>query len=349
MEQRLDISWEGILKVFIAGFLFYVLFLARHIVVWFFFALIIALLLEPAINFLRRLRLPKMLAVGLVYASILGIFGLILYLASPIFIYEINQFAKNIPDYFVKLNPILRGLGIDIAQNFKELNANLIAGLQDSSQSIIRAVSVFFGGVSSTLAIFIFSFYISLEEKGVEKFLVLVSPKKYEEYILTIFEKAQYKVAGWFGARIMACVFVGIASFLIFFFFNIKYAFTLSLISGVLNFVPFIGPLATGLLVMVFVGISDSWIVAIYIAVALAVIQQLENNIVTPLLMKKLLNLPPILVLLSILVGGAIFGFLGVIFIVPVFGILYEFLKEFLEKKRAEGYDVSSEPMAGNY
>ena len=334
MEQVLDISWKTIIKIFIAGFVFYILFLARNVVIWFFFALIISVLLDQAINFLRKLRVPKILAVILIYLSIFGFIGLIIYLVSPIFVLEMGQFIKNIPDYFEKINPLLKNLGFDIAQNFQDLTRELIFGLQESSKSIIKALSVFFGGVSSTLLIFILAFYLSLEDKGVEKVLLLLSPKKYERYISSLFEKVQFKVAGWFGARILACIFVGIASFIIFFLFKVKYVFILSLISGALNFVPLIGPLVTGILVLLFVGVSDSWLVAVYIVVALILIQELENKIITPLLMKKLLDLPPVLVLLSILVGGIMFGLLGVIFVVPVFGIIYEFLKEFLQKRK---------------
>ncbi len=336
MEQTLDISWQTITKIFIAGFIFYILFLARDIVVWFFFALIISLLLDPAINFLRRLHFPKILAVVLIYVSIFGLLGLTIYLMAPIFIFEINQFYQNIPDYFQKLSPILESLGIDVVQNFQDLTINLISGLKESSSSIIKAISVFFGGIASTILIFAFAFYISLENKGVEKVLALLAPKKYEDYISTIFERAQFRVSGWFGARILACIFVGVLSFIIFFLLDVKYAFTLALISGLLNFVPFIGPLITGILAFLFVGVSNSWILAVYIIIALYIIQATENTFITPLLMKKFLDLPPVLVLMSLLIGGTIFGILGMIFVVPVFGIIYEFLKEFLERRREE-------------
>ena len=336
MNQTLDISWETIIKVLITGFVLYVLYLARDIVVWFFFALIISLLVEPVINFLRKLRVPKIVAVALVYLLIFGILGLMIYLAAPIFAFEINQLYQNIPDYFGRINPILKNLGIQVAENFEDFTATLVSELQESSGSIIKALSVFFGGIASTILIFVFAFYISLEDKWPERVLSLLAPKKYENYIITLFEKAQFKVAGWFGARILACIFVGIASFIIFFLFGIKYIFILSLISGFLNFVPFIGPLINATLILLFVGVSNSWIVAVYIVFALYIIQVIENNFVTPLLMKKFLNLPPILVLISLLVGGTIFGILGMIFVVPVFGIIYEFSKEFLEKRKEE-------------
>ena len=219
----MDISWQTIVKVFVAIFILYILFLARDVLVWFFFGLIISLLLEPAINFLRKVYVPKVIAVTLVYIIIFGILGILIYASSPIFIFEINQFIKNIPVYFEKINPVLEGLGINVAKNFEDLAINLLSQLQESSASVIKAITVFFGGIASTLLIFIFAFYISLEERGVEKFLALLVPKKYEESVVTLFEKAQFKVSRWFGARILACIFVGAASFVVFFLFGVKY------------------------------------------------------------------------------------------------------------------------------
>ena len=340
MQQTLDISWQTIIKVFVAGFVLYVLFLARDIAVWFFFALIISILLAPAVNFLMKLRLPKVLAVILIYLSILAALGLMIYLTAPIFIFEINQLSLNIPEYFQKINPLLQDLGVNVAQNFEDFTSTLISGLKESSKSIIKAIFVFFGGIASTVLIFAFAFYISLEDKGPERVLLLLTPKKYERFILNIFEKAQYQVAGWFGARVLACIFVGLASFIVFFLLGIKYAFILSLISGILTFVPFIGPTFTALLTFLFVGASNSWMVALYIVIALYLIQVVENNFVTPLLMKRFLNIPPVLVLISLLIGGTIFGVLGIIFVVPVFGIIYEFSKEFLERRREEENNI---------
>lgn len=335
-EKTLDVSWRGISKVFIAGFLFYILFLTRDIAVWFFFALVISLLFEPPIAILRKLKVPKILAVILVYASLVGALGLFVWLVAPIFLVEIRQFSQNIPTYFEHLNPILNSFGITLAQNFEDVTTTLVNALQDSSGSVIKAITAFFGGVSSTMFIFILAFFISLEEKGLERFLAVLTPKKYEEYVVSLFEKAQYKVSGWFGARIIACLFVGVASLVVFLIFKVKYSFILALISGALNFVPYVGPLVTLLTTLLFVGASDSWTNAAILCVALMVIQEIENKIITPLLMKKFLDLPPILVLMSLLIGGKLFGFLGIIFVVPVFGIIYEATREFLIKRKEE-------------
>jgi len=335
-EKTLDISWETIVKVLIAASLLYFLFVAREVVIWFFFSLIISLLLEPAINFLQWLRLPKIVATILVYLSIFGVLGVMVYFTAPIFIFELDQLSKNFPIYFEKINPVLKNLGFELAKDFKGFTANLVLALQESSGSIFKAITTFFGGILSSLFIFSLAFFISLEDKGIEKVLALLAPKRYEGYILSVFEKAQMKVAGWFGARILACIFVGITSFVLFFLLGIKYPFILALISGVLNFIPFIGPTVTMIVAVVFVLSSDSWLMALYVTIAMLVIQEIENKALTPILMKKFIDLPPVLVLVSLLFGGAVFGFLGTIFAVPVFGIIYELSKEFFIRKKEE-------------
>ena len=332
--NTLDVSWQTIVKIFLAGFMLYILYLVRDVAVWFAFALIISLLVEPAINFLRWLKLPKILAVVLIYFSVLLVLGFIVYLTAPLFVFELKQLYQNIPEYFEKINPLLKNVGLEFAKDFEGLTKDLLLKLQESSGSIVKAIVAFFGGIASTIFIFALAFFISLEDKGPEKFLVLLSPKKYESTIISLFERAQNKVSGWFGARILACLFVGVASFIIFYLLGIKYAFTLALISGFLNFVPYVGPLVTYILVAGFSFLSGSWILTLYTLVAVILIQGIENNFLSPILMKKFINLPPVLVLISLLVGGIMFGFLGTIFAVPVFGIIYEFVKEFLEGRR---------------
>jgi len=339
-EQTLDISWSAIIKVFIAIFIFYIIYLARDIALWFFFGLAISVLLEPAINFLRKTRMPKFVAVLLIYLSIFGVLGLLIYFTAPIFISELKQFSQFLPDYFEKISPVLRQLGVDVAQSFSEFTGFLVGGLEESSGGVLNALMAFFGGLSSAVFILTIAFFLSLGDKGPEKFLSLVLPRKYEEQIIAFFEKAQIKVASWFGARLLACFFVGVASFIIFYIFGIKYAFLLALISAILNFIPYIGPWITAVTLIIFIAVSaGSWAVVFYVLMSVWGIQAIENNLLTPLLMKKMIDLPPVLVLISLLAGAKIFGFLGMIFAVPVFGIIYEFVKEFLEKRRDE--DIS--------
>ncbi len=332
----LDISWETITKMAIAALFFYLLFLVRDIVIWFFFALIISVLFEPAINFLRWLRVPKLLAVTFIYLLFFGILGMFFYLTAPIFIDEIKQFSQSVPSYFEKVSPIFKDLKIEALQNLEYLTQDIASNLEAVSVSVFNALAAFFGGVASAFFIIVISFFISIEERGIERVLRLLSPKKNEDYILALFERCQSKVSGWFGARILACIFVSITCFLVFYFLGVKYAVILALLCGLLNFIPYIGPLVAGALLLVFVGIANSWTLASIALITFVVVNMIENNIISPILTKKFVGLPPVLVLLSVVVGGIIFGFLGAIFAIPVFGILYEFVREFLEKRKED-------------
>ncbi len=340
-EQTLSISWGTIIKIFIAGITFYLLYLAKSIVLWFLFGLAISVLLEPAIKFLRKIWIPKILAIALIYLSIFGFLGLLIYLTAPIFVVELKEFSNYLPNYLDQMAPVLDNLGIDVSKGFSDLTSSLVGGLEESSGGVMDALIAFFGGVSSTLIILTIAFFLSLEENGPERFLTLISPKKYENQVASFFEKSQNKVAGWFGARIIACLFVGVASFIVFYIFNVKYAFLLALIAGFLNFVPYLGPLITAILLVVFSFVSSgSWIITLYILLAVWAVQGIENNLLTPFLMKKLIDIPPVLVLISLLLGAKFFGFLGAVFAVPVFGILYELIKEILEKRKEESGQV---------
>ena len=333
---KLDISWGTILKIFLAGSVFYLLYLVKDVIIWFFFALIISVLLNPIVNFLRWFRLPKILAVIFTYLSIFGILGLIIYWTAPFFITEVRQFSQMVPEYFEKISPIFQELKIESLQNLENFIQAITGSLEKISVSILNALTTFFGGVASAFFILSLAFFLSLEEKGVERVIRLLSPKKYEDYVLALFERCQVKVSGWFGARLLACLFVAVASFIVFYFFKIKYTFILAFLAGILNFIPFLGPIVTGLLLVLFVAVADSWLKALIVLAAFIVIQQIENNIISPVLTKKFVGLPPVLVLLSVVIGAQIFGFLGAIFAIPVFGILYEFIKEFLEKRKEE-------------
>jgi len=333
-KQLLDISWETILKVAIAAFTFYLLYLIRDIVIWFIFALIISVLLNPLIVFLRKLRVPRILATVFVYLVIFGIFGLVIYLTIPIFITEFQQFYNSIPQYFKRISPFFEEIGIEAFKNLESFVRVVIIKLQESSSGIFGALSLLFGGISSTIFILTIAFFLSLEENWIERVLLLFSPKKYEESVLVIFKRCQNKVTGWFGVRVLACLFVGVASFIIFSLFKIKYSFILALLAGALNFIPYLGPLVTAVLLFLFVGVTDTWIKSLIVLAGFFAVQYIEGSILSPILTKKFLGLPPVLVLLSLVIGGKIFGILGAIFAIPVAGITYEFLKDFLKRRK---------------
>lgn len=334
-EKILDISWASILKVLLVIFVAYLIYQVRDILVLFIFAVIISILFTPAIDFLKKIRIPRALAVIFLYLSTFIIISLIAYFTIHFFINEIHHFSRILPYYFDRLTPFLRGLGIEAFQDFEDFVGLFGRTLEEMAANVFGALSVIFGGMVNAIFVLTIAIFLSLEEKGPERFLSLLFPKKNEAYVLSLWAKCQNKVSGWFLSRIFGSLFVGLASCLVLILFNVNYPFTLGLLAGTLNFIPFIGSLVAGLIIFIIIALTDIF-QAIFVLVIFMLIQQIENNILMPVLTKKFIGMSPVLILLSLAVGGTLLGFLGAILAVPLAGILFEFFKEFLDKKRRE-------------
>jgi len=213
-DRVLDISWSTILKVSFALLCFYIIYLVRDILVWFIFALIISILFNPGVTFLQRLRVPRVLAVIFIYVAIFGLLGILIYATAPMFVNEIRQFSQLFPQYFGKIAPPLRGLGVEAFESMESFTQALGETLQRASSDIFNALAIFFGGIGSTIFVLAIALFLSLEEKGVERVIALLSPKRYESYILSLWIRSQTRVAGWFGSRILTCFLVGLAVFI---------------------------------------------------------------------------------------------------------------------------------------
>jgi predicted PurR-regulated permease PerM len=334
-EKILDVSWESIFKIAIAIIGFYILYLIKNIVVWFIFALIISVLFNPAIDFLQRKRVPRVVAAVFIYIFVFGLIALFIYSTGSVFVSEISNFSKVFPQYFEKISPSLRGLGIPAFENLENF-VNLLSGhIEKIATNILNAFFAIFGGIVSTLFVLTVAIFLSLEEKPVEKSLSLLFPKKYEAYILSLWRKCQTKVNGWFISRILGALFVGLLSYLTFLLFNVKYPLSLGLLAGFTNFIPVIGPLVAGIIIFLVVSI-DNFLRALFVLLVFILIQQLESNILTPILTKKFVGLPSALVLIALAIGGTLWGFLGAVLAIPLFGILFEFIRDFLKKKQEE-------------
>jgi len=332
-EKVLDISWGTILKIALASVIFYILYLVKDIIMWFVFALIISVLFNPTVELLQKKKIPRVLAVVFVYLFFFGICTLVIYFSASFLVFEIQQFAQFLPRYVEQLSPFFLSVGLPVFTDFENLIQNFGANLGKTVSGIGTALFAIFGSIISTFFIITTAIFISLEQRPVEKTLSLFFPRRHEANILNIWARSQKKVSAWFMTRVLASLFVGILSFFAFWLLNTKYKFSLALICGLLNFIPIVGPFASGILIFLIASL-DSVLKGVFVVIAFTLIQQIENNILTPILSRKFIGLSSILVLLSLAIGGELWGLLGAILAVPLAGILYEFAKEYLQKRK---------------
>ncbi len=332
-EKILDISWGTFFKLGITILLFYIIYLIKDLILWFIFALIISLLFAPGVEFLEKIKIPRFLATFIVFGLIFSLLGCFLYFFTFQLVKEISQFAKFFPEYFEKLSPPLKQLGFEFFEDFQSFTKEFQKWFLKASQGILSAITTLFGGILATIAILSLSFFLVLEREGIEKAILLLAPKDQEKEVLNIWKISQKKVAGWFASRILACIFVALFSFLSLVVLKIRYPFLLALFAGLTNIVPVVGPIIAGT-IMAILALLDSPLKSLLILIAFFLVQQIENQIFTPFLAKKFMDLSPALVLMALLIGGKLSGILGAILAIPLTGILIEFATDYLKKRK---------------
>ncbi len=329
----MDISWETIIRIFLALVVVYLLYQVAEVLVWFIFALIISILFNPIVDFLRKFRIPRIVGVVLVYFGFFGFLSLFIYLITPALYAEIKNFSLLLPEYIEKISPLLQHIGIEGFATVDEFVETLRASSEEVARSVFNALAVIFGGLSATAFIIVMAVFLSLEGNSVEKAIGVLVAEKQKNQVLSVWRKCRDQVGKWFLVRVLACLFVGLSSFVVFYLFGVKYALLFAIIGGIFNFVPYIGPLIAALLFFAILSL-DNVVQALFVLIAFLVIQAIEGSVITPALSKKVMGVSPALVLIAIVVGGSLWGILGAFLAIPLLAIIFEFTKAFLEKKK---------------
>jgi len=332
----LDISWGSIVKIAVATFIVYLIFILKDILVWVLFGVIISILFEPAIDFFHKRRIPRVVSTVVVYFVLFGVFAYTIFLTTDILVDELLEFSSRLPQYFnEQISPYLQGLGIAAFSDFQSFIEAIGQSATGNTSNVAKALFSIFGGIFSTVFVISVAMFLSIEEKPIERMLSLLFPKKYEAIALDIWGRSQQQVSRWFLSRVLSSIFIAVTTYVALILFNVDYPFSLSIIAGILNFIPIIGPLLTAIAVGLII-VLESPLRALFVILALTLIQQIEGNILTPLLTKRFTGLSPTLVLIALAIGGQFWGVMGAILAIPLAGIIFEFLRDFLKKRKEQ-------------
>ncbi len=214
---------------------------------------------------------------------------------------------------------------------------DLVRGVQNllsnTSDGFIKILSTIFGGLLSFLLIVILSFYFVVQEDGVEKFLQLITPTKHESYIVGLWKRAQTKIARWIQGQLLLGVLVGVLVYLGLIILGVKNALLIAVVTGILELIPVFGPIMASIPAILTGFMGGGVTSALLVAGLYIVVQQFESNLIYPLVVKKITGVSPILVILTLIIGIKVAGFLGVILAVPFVSALMEFVEDVQKRK----------------
>ena len=307
-------------------------------------AIVIASAIEPGVAFFIRYRMPRFIAALLVYVLVIGAVFAILFLFFPPIIADAASFLSAMPRYLDTINITSPLSGITSAvgevatqsqvQSYVQTLVSLQSLFTSSSGSVLQLLITFFGGIFSLVLVIVLSFYFALQDTGVDDFLRMVMPVKYEEYSVDLWRRSQKKIGLWMQGQILLSVIVGVLVYLGLLIIGVPYALLLSVFTAMAEIIPVFGSIIAGV-VAVIVGYSDGGVaIAAIVAGLYIVVNQFESNLVYPLIVKKIVGIPPLLVIVALIAGYTLAGFLGAVLSVPVSAVLLEFLNDFDKRKR---------------
>lgn len=307
-------------------------------------SIVIASFIESAIPHLKKIGLNRVLAIVIIYAvSLLTLFGLF-YLFAPLLITEIYNLSTFLSSYLPGV------FWLDFFQNeafsgAKEIVGSLsgdfsVSGLLSISKAFIlslsggffNTISVAFDGIFNFILIIVISFYLSIQEKGIENFLRVVVPIKYENYVVDLWDRSSKKIALWMKGQVVLALVVGVLLYLVLSLLGVEYALLLAIIAGVMELVPY-GMIVAMIPAFSFSYISGGLSSALMVTGAYFIINQFEAFLFAPLLIEKVVGLSPVVIILSALIGYELGGFWGILLAIPVAVVVMEFLND-IEKDK---------------
>jgi len=343
-ESRISITSGTIVTALFIVVGAYAFWLLRGLALLVLTAIVIASAIEPGVAFFIRHRLPRFMSAVLIYVLVFGSVFALLYFFFPPIIADAANFLSAAPQYLDTLSATTPFSGIankaDLlsgqvgTQTLVQTLLSFQSAFSATSGGILQLFVTFFGGIFSLTLVIVLSFYFALQDTGVDDFLRMVMPAAHEEYAVDLWKRAQKKIGLWMQGQILLSVIVGILVYLGLLIIGIPYALLLSVFTAIAEIIPIFGSLIAGTAAVV-VGYSDGGIALAAIVVGLyIVVNQFESNLIYPLIVKKVVGVPPLLVIVGLIAGYTLAGFLGAVLSVPVAAVMLEFLSDFDKRKR---------------
>jgi len=340
----INITTGTIVKTLIVLALAYTLFLLRDIVLVLLTAVVIASAVEPAARWLMKYKIPRLPSVVFVYLIIaLGIFGVFYFVVPPL-LSETVGFLSTVPDYLGTLDfsALLSKVGflstggvLPDTFGVGEVVSGFRSYLTDIPGSVFATVSTIFGGALSLALIIVFSFYLTVQENGIVSFLQVVTPYRHQKYAIDLWRRSQHKIGLWMQGQLLLMLIIGVLVYLGLTIMGVKHAFLFAILAAAFELIPLFGPVLASIPAIAVGFVTGGVTLGLIIIGLYVIIQQFENHLIYPLVVNKVVGVPALLVILALIIGAQIAGFLGILLSVPIAAALMEFTNDIQKKNRA--------------
>lgn len=352
--STLRVESGTIVKIVLVCSILWLAFFLRDIVFVILMAVVFASAVEPSTRWFIRYKIPRIIAVLLIYTCLVLLFlGMFYFLIIPL-LGDIQTFVSALPRYLgsfsephvaVVADPVT-GASTDLVSRSRTAVEGLIGNLPISdivtqitatlnvlSKNAFSTASTILGGALSFFLIFVLSFYLSVQQDGVTSFLKTVTPSKHRKYVIDLWTRSEKKIGLWMQGQLLLGVIVAVLVYLGLTLLGVKHALLLAFLAGIFEIIPLFGPIFSAIPAVSLAFVDNGLPLAVVVTGLYLIIQQFENQLIYPLVVKKVVGVHPIISIVALVIGAKLAGFLGLLLAVPVAAILMEFFND-LEKDR---------------
>lgn len=306
-------------------------------------ASMLAYFLNPLVKSVKnKFKISDTLAILAVFLVVILIFLILGFTVFPKTVSDVKNLIMKFPEYYKQtLESINEFLGqyevfknINLDNNFIANNLSKIYSKQKANAAnlIVSSAKNVMSFMFSLVLTPIFTFYFLKDKDDIREKLKKMIPKQKNDRLMTLFSKIHQDMTKYVIGKIKMAIFVGFATFIMLLALGVEFSFVIGIITCVADIVPYVGPLM-GLVPAFVFAFIDSPIKALWIFVLYLFIQWIENNIVGPKILSEETGFHPIVVLFLLIVGGSLFGFLGMILSVPIALVIKTVYNEYVINK----------------
>ncbi|MES2224729.1 MAG: AI-2E family transporter [Patescibacteria group bacterium] len=335
------ISTDTIIRVILLLALAVMLFIIKDTLLLVLVSIVIASFVEAGVRTFKSFGVSRALSVPIIFTVVIAIIVAIFYTFVPIIIRELSGVITSLLAY-VPSGGTISSQSIEGATSFLESitrHASLtdvLTSVKNSSAMLSQGATTFIGATFGTLLdmvlVVVMSFYLSIQEKGIDNFLRILTPLKHEHYVVNLWSRTQHKIGVWFKGQLLLALIVGAIAIVVLALLGVQYAFLIGVVSGLAELIPF-GIIVAAVPAILFAVLDGGVLLAVKVLIFYIVIQQIENYVLSPVVAHRTVGIPPLVVLLSFVIGITLAGVWGAIVSIPVAVFVLEYISD-VEKQK---------------
>lgn len=324
MLKKIEISHKSVIFAVLFLIFLWFLYFIRDIILELFIALLLMTILEPLVNLFSKVKIPRGISVLLSYFVVFGVVGGVFALIIPALVDQTTSFVNAIPLYISKL-----GISDFVSGDIVRETMTRLGTLPGD---IFKFTISVFSNVISVITVLVFAFYMLLSRGKLDDQLGFLFGEAKKSEFGDFIDELENRLGGWARGQFALMFSIGVATYVGLLILGIPFALPLALLAGLLEIIPFLGPIVAAIPSMI-IGFGISPVSGFGVMVMAFLIQQLENYVLVPKIMQKSVGVSPIITLIALAIGARFAGIVGMIISIPTVITLQVVLKKYLYKE----------------